>query len=83
MDSALDHQNVRLTKKERKRTLVDELLADADFNKYNKKKYKEIIEEKRQTDYKTYIKDKRKKNKALYKQKVKEGKIQKKSKRKH
>ena len=34
----------RLTKKERKSTMVDELLADAEFKKYNKRKYVEIIE---------------------------------------
>ncbi|XP_077283061.1 deoxynucleotidyltransferase terminal-interacting protein 2 [Arctopsyche grandis] len=80
MDSALDHHNVRLTKKERKRTIVDELLADAEFNKYNKKKYKEIIEEKRKTTYKTYIKDKRKKSKALYNKKKRDGKLKNKKK---
>ncbi|CAH4035076.1 unnamed protein product [Pieris brassicae] len=64
MDSALDHVNERLTKKQRKRTMVDELLADAELQKYNKKKYKEIIDEKRKTQYKTFMKDKRIKNKA-------------------
>ncbi|XP_038209160.1 deoxynucleotidyltransferase terminal-interacting protein 2-like [Zerene cesonia] len=64
MDSPLDHVNERLTRKERKRTMVDELLADAQLQKYNKKKYKEIIDEKRKTQYKTFMKDKRKKNKA-------------------
>ncbi|XP_045456268.1 deoxynucleotidyltransferase terminal-interacting protein 2 [Melitaea cinxia] len=67
MDSAVDHVNERLTRKQRKRTMVDELLADADFQKYNKKKYKEIIEEKRKTEYKTFMKDKRQKNKAALK----------------
>lgn len=47
--------------------MVDELLADADFQKYNKKKYKEIIDEKRKTEYKTFMKDKRQKNKAALK----------------
>lgn len=66
MDSPLDYYNNRLTKKERKRTLVDELLADAEFNKYNKRKYREIIEERQKTHYKAYReakKLKRKKNK--------------------
>ncbi|CAK1548141.1 unnamed protein product [Leptosia nina] len=63
MDSPLDHVNERLTKKQRKRTIVDELLADADLQKYNKKKYKEIMDEKRKTQYKTFMKDKRQKNK--------------------
>ncbi|XP_046970489.1 deoxynucleotidyltransferase terminal-interacting protein 2 [Vanessa cardui] len=67
MDSAVDHVNERLTRKQRKRTMVDELLADAEFQKYNKKKYKEIIDEKRKTEYKTFMKDKRQKNKAALK----------------
>ncbi|RVE53230.1 hypothetical protein evm_002063 [Chilo suppressalis] len=64
MDSPLDHVNERLSKKERKRTMVDELLADAEFQKYNKRKYKEIIDEKRKMEYRTFMKDKRQKNKA-------------------
>ncbi|CAH2250045.1 deoxynucleotidyltransferase terminal-interacting protein 2 [Pararge aegeria] len=67
MDSPLDHINERLTRKERKRTMVEELLADAEFQKYNKKKYKEIIDEKRRSEYKTFMKDKRQKNKAVLK----------------
>ncbi|KAI5633472.1 fcf2 pre-rRNA processing domain-containing protein [Phthorimaea operculella] len=75
MDSPLDHVNERLTRKERKRTMVDELLADAQFQKYNKKKYKEIIDEKRKTQYRTFMKDKRQKNKAeLKKNKLKSKK---------
>lgn len=66
MDTPLDYYNNRLTRKQRKRTLVDELLADAEFNKYNKRKYREIIEERQKTHYKAYRqakKLKRKKNK--------------------
>lgn len=66
MDSPLDYYSNRLTRKERKRTLVDELLADAEFNKYNKRKYREILEERQKTHYKAYRqakKLKRKKNK--------------------
>lgn len=75
MDSALDHVNERLTKKQRKRTMVDELLADAEFQKYNKKKYKEIVDEKRRTEYRTFMRDKRQKNKAeLKKTKLKSKK---------
>ncbi|XP_022821883.1 deoxynucleotidyltransferase terminal-interacting protein 2 [Spodoptera litura] len=75
MDSALDHVNERLTKKQRKRTMVDELLADAEFQKYNKKKYKEIVDEKRKTEYRTFMRDKRQKNKAeLKKNKLKSKK---------
>lgn len=54
MDSPLDYHNNRLTRKERKQTLVDELLADAEFNKYNKRKFREIIDEKQKTHYKAW-----------------------------
>lgn len=54
MDSPLDYYSGRLTKKERKKTIVDELMADAQFAKYNKRKYKKIIEEKRKTHYKAH-----------------------------
>ncbi|KRT80255.1 hypothetical protein AMK59_6978, partial [Oryctes borbonicus] len=63
LDSPLEHYNNRLTKKERKRTLVDELLADAEFNKYNKRKYHEIIQEKQKTHYKAYRQAKKLKRK--------------------
>ncbi|XP_014231550.1 deoxynucleotidyltransferase terminal-interacting protein 2 [Trichogramma pretiosum] len=52
VDSAVDFYSGRLTNKERKRTIVDELMANAEFAKYNKRKYQEIIEEKRKTHYK-------------------------------
>ena len=54
MDSHLDYYSGRLTKKERKRTIVDELMADAQFSKYNKRKYKEIIDEKKKLHYKAH-----------------------------
>lgn len=54
MDAPLDYYNSRLTKKERKRTIVDELMADAEFSKFNKRKYKEIIDEKRKTHFKSH-----------------------------
>ncbi|GJQ86284.1 hypothetical protein Trydic_g8980 [Trypoxylus dichotomus] len=63
LDSPLEHYNNRLTKKQRKRTLVDELLADAEFNKYNKRKYQEIIQEKQKTHYKAYRQAKKLKRK--------------------
>lgn len=63
MDSPLDFYNNRLTKKERKKTLVDELLADAEFQKYNKKKYSLIMEEKQKTHYKSWRKAKNLKKK--------------------
>jgi hypothetical protein len=46
VDSAVDFYSDRIPKKERKKTLVDELLADAEFRKFSKRKYVEIIDEK-------------------------------------
>ncbi|KAL1492076.1 hypothetical protein ABEB36_012571 [Hypothenemus hampei] len=63
LDSPLEFYSNRLTKKERKKTLVDELLADAEFQKYNKRKYKEIMEEKQKTHYKSWRQAKRLKKK--------------------
>ncbi|XP_012524068.1 deoxynucleotidyltransferase terminal-interacting protein 2 [Monomorium pharaonis] len=54
IDSPMDFYSSRLVKKERKRTIVDELIANAEFTKYNKRKYKEIIEEKQKTHYKAH-----------------------------
>lgn len=54
VDSPLDYYSGRLSKKERKKTIVDELMADAEFSKFNKRKYKEIIEEKKKTHYKAH-----------------------------
>ncbi|KOC66023.1 Deoxynucleotidyltransferase terminal-interacting protein 2 [Habropoda laboriosa] len=54
IDSPLDYYSGRLTNKERKRTIVDELMADAQFSKYNKRKYKEIIEEKKKLHHKAH-----------------------------
>lgn len=63
MDSPLDYYNNRCTKKERKKTLVDELLADAEFQKYNKRKYQEIIQEKQKTHYRAHREAKKLKRK--------------------
>lgn len=46
IDNPVDYYTDRTTKKDRKKSLVDELMADAEFKKYNKRKYTEIIEEK-------------------------------------
>jgi len=61
VDNPLDYYSGRLTKKERKRTIVDELMADAQFAKYNKRKYKEIIDENKKLRYKAYKKSKKSK----------------------
>ncbi|KAJ8277777.1 hypothetical protein GJAV_G00079780 [Gymnothorax javanicus] len=46
VDNPADFYHSRIPKKQRKRTMVEELLADAEFRNYNKKKYKQIMTEK-------------------------------------
>ncbi|RXN39334.1 deoxynucleotidyltransferase terminal-interacting 2-like protein [Labeo rohita] len=46
VDNPVDFYSSRIPKKQRKRTIVEELLADAEFRSYNKKKYHEIMAEK-------------------------------------
>ncbi|NXO34337.1 TDIF2 protein, partial [Locustella ochotensis] len=46
VDSPIDFYHSRIPKKQRKRTIVEELLADSEFRRYNKKKYQEIMSEK-------------------------------------
>ncbi|XP_038137015.1 deoxynucleotidyltransferase terminal-interacting protein 2 [Cyprinodon tularosa] len=46
VDSPADFYHSRIPKKERKRTMVEELLNDAEFRLKNKKKYQQIIAEK-------------------------------------
>ncbi|XP_075792676.1 deoxynucleotidyltransferase terminal-interacting protein 2 [Pelodiscus sinensis] len=46
VDSPVDFYHARIPKKQRKRTIVEELLADSEFRRYNKRKYQEIMTEK-------------------------------------
>ncbi|XP_072537747.1 deoxynucleotidyltransferase terminal-interacting protein 2 [Salminus brasiliensis] len=46
VDNPADFYHSRIPKKERKRTIVEELLADAEFRSFNKRKYQEIMSEK-------------------------------------
>ncbi|XP_034737945.1 deoxynucleotidyltransferase terminal-interacting protein 2 [Etheostoma cragini] len=46
VDSAIDFYHSRVPKKSRKRTMVEELLSDAQFRQNNKKKYQHIVTEK-------------------------------------
>ncbi|XP_066548747.1 deoxynucleotidyltransferase terminal-interacting protein 2 [Amia ocellicauda] len=46
VDTPVDFYHARIPKKQRKRTIVEELIADAEFRSYNKKKYKQILVEK-------------------------------------
>ncbi|KAF7202999.1 deoxynucleotidyltransferase terminal-interacting protein 2 isoform X1 [Nothobranchius furzeri] len=45
VDNPADFYHSRIPKKERKRTMVEELLADAEFRHKNKKKYQQIMAE--------------------------------------
>uniref|UniRef100_A0A7M4FEI2 Deoxynucleotidyltransferase terminal interacting protein 2 n=1 Tax=Crocodylus porosus TaxID=8502 RepID=A0A7M4FEI2_CROPO len=46
VDSPVDFYHARIPKKQRKKTIVEELLADSEFRRYNKRKYQEIMTEK-------------------------------------
>lgn len=47
MHSPLDYYNERDVRKNKKSSLVEELMKDAQFQRYNKKKYKEVMHNKR------------------------------------
>lgn len=64
IDSAVDFYSDRITKKDRKKTLVDELMADAEFKKFSKRKYVEIIAEKNKTQRKRFKHSDKSKNKS-------------------
>ncbi|XP_066499847.1 deoxynucleotidyltransferase terminal-interacting protein 2 [Hoplias malabaricus] len=46
VDNPADFYHSRIPKKQRKRTIVEELLSDAEFRSFNKRKYHEIMTEK-------------------------------------
>ncbi|OQR79031.1 deoxynucleotidyltransferase terminal-interacting protein 2-like [Tropilaelaps mercedesae] len=72
MDNATDFYSDRIPKKQRKQTLVDELLADEQFKKTNKRKYREALERQQYTSKKAYFQLKRikKKEEAKLKKKM-------------
>jgi len=51
LPSPLDYYNERDTRKTKRKTLVDELMEDAQFQRFNKRKYAEIMEEKKKSGY--------------------------------
>ncbi|XP_022648573.1 deoxynucleotidyltransferase terminal-interacting protein 2-like [Varroa destructor] len=71
VDNATDFYSGRISKKQRKQTLVDELLADTQFKKINQKKYREALERQQYTSRKAYIQLKRIKKKEEFKLKKK------------
>jgi len=54
VETPADFYSGRIPKKQRKATLVDELLDDADFRRYNKRKYEEIQAKQPRTYNKAY-----------------------------
>lgn len=52
LPSALDRRSEPGVRTSKKRSLVDELLADADFQQFNKRKYNEVMVERSKTGYK-------------------------------
>ncbi|XP_003740280.1 deoxynucleotidyltransferase terminal-interacting protein 2 [Galendromus occidentalis] len=71
VDNATDFYSDRIPKRQRKQTLVDELLADEHFKKTNKKKYREALERQQYTSKKAYVQLKRMQKKEEAKQKKK------------
>uniref|UniRef100_A0A2M4AI08 Putative fcf2 pre-rrna processing n=1 Tax=Anopheles triannulatus TaxID=58253 RepID=A0A2M4AI08_9DIPT len=51
LESPLEHYNERGVKKQKSQSLVDELLADAEFQKFNKRKYAEALELRKKKAY--------------------------------
>nr|CAD7405087.1 unnamed protein product [Timema poppensis] len=63
VEAPADYYHSRVPMKQRKKTIVEELMADAEFQKYNKKRYKEIIEQRRKTHFKAHKQAKKLKRK--------------------
>lgn len=53
LDSPVDFCHNRVPKKQRKSTIVEELLEDAEFQKSSRKRFKEIIEQRKKLSYKS------------------------------
>lgn len=52
VDEGTDFYSSRLTKRQRKQTLVEELMADANIRQYNKRKYSEVQQKMRNKKFK-------------------------------
>lgn len=59
IESPVEYHNSKDVRKT-KRSLVDELLEDAEFQKYNKRKFQEMAEQKKQTGFNKAMKKMRK-----------------------
>ncbi|CAH3188444.1 unnamed protein product, partial [Porites evermanni] len=65
VEGSADFYSSRITKRQRKNNVIDELLSDAEFRRYNKKKYLEIQAAK-QSGKKGFYKKKMNKRKATW-----------------
>lgn len=63
LPSALDRYNDRDTRVNKKKSLVDELLEDAQFQQFNKRKYGEVMAEKSKSGYRKAFKKMKKSKK--------------------
>lgn len=59
MESPIEYHNSKNVRKT-KRSLVDELLEDAEFQKYNKRKFQETVELKKKAGFNKAMKKMRK-----------------------
>ncbi|XP_054168556.1 deoxynucleotidyltransferase terminal-interacting protein 2-like [Oppia nitens] len=75
IESKADFYHSRVPKKDRKKTLVEELLVDAEFKKYNKKRYSQALAE---NPY--YLRMKRHKQKQQLKEKTEDKRHEKRQK---
>lgn len=75
VEGAADFYNGRIPKSQRKQTLVEELLADAEFKAYQKKKYKEVFDDSRNKKFRrAFRRISRQKKKEMKLKKAKERK---------
>lgn len=63
LPSSLDHYKERGERVSKKKSLVEELLADAEFQQFTKRKYKEVMVEKSKTGLKRAYKKMKKSKK--------------------
>lgn len=64
LPSPLEKYNDRGERVTKKRSLVDELLEDAEFQRYNKQKYQEVMAHKKSTGFKKAYKKMKKLKKS-------------------
>ena len=60
IESPLDYHNSKNIRQGKKKSMVDELMEDAEFQKFNKKKYQETMEHRKSAGYNKALKKMRK-----------------------